>query len=230
MRRVRRLHVSPGPDHLPLGRARTWDPISSTTHRGSPHEVSHLTLARVSSQADDATRWAAERPQNERKCHENPDSNSRSVRSPADDDRLLRRRRGQPDPRRRQGGRGRLFRIVERLRRRGFNAIVTDDYMFVNTTVGRGATKEQQADSMETLELVNWNAEQVGDGISAGDGPWFVSISNALTGRIPTAPQASACSLSSTTVARSKCWSTSTPARSRSRISAQAISPMNRRA
>ena len=63
-----------------------------------------------------------------------------------------------------------------------FNAVVTDDYMFINTTVGRETTKEQQAASMDTLERVNWNAEQVGDGISAGDGPWFVAISNALTG------------------------------------------------
>jgi len=62
-----------------------------------------------------------------------------------------------------------------------FNAVVTDDYMFINTTVDRETTKEQQAASMEMLESGNWNAEQVGDGISAGEGPWFVSISNALT-------------------------------------------------
>lgn len=62
-----------------------------------------------------------------------------------------------------------------------FNAVVTDDYMFINTTVDRETTKEQQAGSMAMLESGNWNAEQVGDGISAGDGPWFVSVSNALT-------------------------------------------------
>ena len=63
-----------------------------------------------------------------------------------------------------------------------FNAVVTDDYMFINSVTGADATKAAQAGGMAMLESMSWNAEQdVGDGIAAADGPWYVAVSNTLT-------------------------------------------------
>lgn len=62
-----------------------------------------------------------------------------------------------------------------------FNAVVTDDYMFINSVTGADATKEAQAGGMSMLESTSWNAESLGDGIAAADGPWYVAISNTLT-------------------------------------------------
>jgi hypothetical protein len=61
-----------------------------------------------------------------------------------------------------------------------FLAVVTDDYVFVNN--GTETDVETQANIIDgTLSSANWSADQVGDSIVAGDGPYHVAVTNILT-------------------------------------------------
>jgi len=61
-----------------------------------------------------------------------------------------------------------------------FRSVVTEDYHFV--TGGMETGVEAQANLISTaLSSQDWAAETVGDPIVAGDGPYYVAITNQLT-------------------------------------------------
>lgn len=58
--------------------------------------------------------------------------------------------------------------------------LVTDDGSFAVT--GRTTSTAQQATIIEGLERVDWHVETIGDPIMVGDGPWYVTQADHLTG------------------------------------------------
>lgn len=59
-----------------------------------------------------------------------------------------------------------------------FLAVVTDDFTFRSELDEFDAT--EQAAGIGDLESVGWVAEQTGDAVMAGDGPWYIAQPNTI--------------------------------------------------
>jgi hypothetical protein len=62
-----------------------------------------------------------------------------------------------------------------------FLAVVTDDYVFVNNGTETDDATQASFIGGGGLESMDWSADEVGDSIVAGDGPYYVATTNTLT-------------------------------------------------
>jgi len=65
-----------------------------------------------------------------------------------------------------------------------FLALVTDDFVFDDGT--SSLTADATATRIESLDFYNFHVVQLNESQMVGDGPWYVSVANELTGVTPT--------------------------------------------